>query len=131
MYTLFSPSFCKIYFWLHLEACRVLFPQQGSNPYPLLWKCGVRTTGLPGKFLLSLIFRLKVNFRPQTTFPNKAQKVIFYHLYSKSYWQCHRKRDLKMQFTLPLNRLVFSNCSSESKIVGPDNRKKYQVHIKL
>lgn len=26
-----------------------LFPLQGSNPHLLLWKCGVLTTGFPGK----------------------------------------------------------------------------------
>ena len=30
------------------------FPDQGSNPCPLQWKCGVLTTGLPGNS--SLIF---------------------------------------------------------------------------
>ena len=28
-----------------------LFPDQGSNPGPLPWKCGSLTTGLPGKSL--------------------------------------------------------------------------------
>ena len=31
-------------------ACRVLVPGKGLNPCPLQWKCGVLTTGLPGKF---------------------------------------------------------------------------------
>ena len=30
---------------------RSSFPNQGSNPRPLEWGCGVLITGLPGKFL--------------------------------------------------------------------------------
>ena len=29
-------------------ACGILVPQPGLNPFPLHWKCGVLTTGLPG-----------------------------------------------------------------------------------
>ena len=33
---------------------RDLFPDQGSNPGPLHWECGVLTTGPPGKSLYSI-----------------------------------------------------------------------------
>ena len=33
-------------------ACRILAPGQGIKPVPLQWKCGVLTTGSPGKSLL-------------------------------------------------------------------------------
>jgi len=35
----------------HIES---LLPNQGSNPYPLLWKLRVFTTGLPGKLHFSI-----------------------------------------------------------------------------
>ena len=34
------------------------FPNQGSNPNPLQWQCGVLTTGLPEKSLISFYFFL-------------------------------------------------------------------------
>ena len=40
-------------FWgaaLH-AACKIIIPNQGSNPCPLQWKHGVLTTGWPGKSL--------------------------------------------------------------------------------
>ena len=37
------------FFWLHHSRCRILVPDQGSNPRPLQWKRGVLTTGPPGK----------------------------------------------------------------------------------
>ena len=33
------------------HACRIQFPDQGSNPGPLHWECGVLPTGPPGKSL--------------------------------------------------------------------------------
>ena len=33
-----------------------LFPEKGSNPFPLQWQCRVLTTGLPGKSHKSFVF---------------------------------------------------------------------------
>ena len=35
-----------------------LFPYQGSNPWPLQWKHGVLSTGLPGKYHMLANFEL-------------------------------------------------------------------------
>ena len=35
--------------WPCHAACGILVPPPGSQPHPLLWKCSVLTTGLPGK----------------------------------------------------------------------------------
>ena len=35
----------------HHTGCEILVPQQGLNPCPLQWKCGVSTTGPLGKTL--------------------------------------------------------------------------------
>ena len=29
--------------------CEILVPNQGLNPWPLHWECGVLTTGTPGR----------------------------------------------------------------------------------
>ena len=34
---------------LLVAACGIQFPDQGSNPGPLHWECGVLATGPPGK----------------------------------------------------------------------------------
>ena len=39
----------SFFFQPHCAACGILVPDQGSKPYPLHWKCGVLTPGLPGK----------------------------------------------------------------------------------
>ena len=42
----------KIFIWLHwalVAAWGIQFPDQGPNPGPLHWKCGVLATGPPGK----------------------------------------------------------------------------------
>ena len=62
----FSPvlSF-SLFLFLSLSPSSMqdLFPNQGSNPCPLLWKHGVLTTGPPGKFLLPhYIFFKFLNF---------------------------------------------------------------------
>ena len=44
-----KSSFFFKFFWLHLGACRILVPDQGSNPHPLHWKSRVLTAGAPGK----------------------------------------------------------------------------------
>ena len=38
------------FFWPYLAACRI--PNQGANPHPLQWKCGILTTGPPENQLL-------------------------------------------------------------------------------
>ena len=38
-----------LYFWLHHTAFQIFVPQPVSNLWPLQWKHGVLTTGLPGK----------------------------------------------------------------------------------
>ena len=48
-------------------ACGILVPDQGWNPCPLQWKCGVLTTGLPGNsppifFNLSMLLFLSHHF---------------------------------------------------------------------
>ena len=43
------------------------FPNQGSNPCTLCWKCGVLTTGPPGKSQKCFLFKnLKSRARQQT-----------------------------------------------------------------
>ena len=44
----------KNVFWPSCMACGILVSDQGSNQHPLQWKCGVLTTGLPGKSLLQI-----------------------------------------------------------------------------
>ena len=39
------------FFWLCFLVCGILVPQPGIEPVPLQWKCGVSTTGPPGKSL--------------------------------------------------------------------------------
>ena len=43
----------SFFFWPPCIACGILVPNQGSNLYPLQWKCGVLTTGLPGNFQIT------------------------------------------------------------------------------
>ena len=47
---IFTSEIKYIIFWITFgqAACRILIPQQGSNPSPLQWKCGVLTTGPQG-----------------------------------------------------------------------------------
>ena len=62
MFSIFSNKvFTKIFFNIlaHHEACGILFPNQGSNPYLLHWKCRVLTTG-PGNSLAIKYFWIKV-----------------------------------------------------------------------
>ena len=39
-----------------IVACRIQFPDQGSNPGPLNWECRVLATGPPGKSLSYLFY---------------------------------------------------------------------------
>ena len=60
-YTFFTPALTTLLYgpWLnfsfyfgHTSWCvEFQFADHGSNPHTLQWKCGVLTTGLPGKFL--------------------------------------------------------------------------------
>ena len=50
--------FILICFYFFIMPCGMgesLFPDQGSNPWPLHWMCGVWTTGLPGKSLYNVL----------------------------------------------------------------------------
>ena len=50
-FVFFPPVFgCTVW---HVES---LFPEKGSNPFPLQWQCRVLTTGLPGKSHKSFVF---------------------------------------------------------------------------
>ena len=49
--------FFFFFLWLHYAAYGILVPQQGSNPRPLHWKCGVLTTGPPGKSHKGFFFK--------------------------------------------------------------------------
>ena len=40
------------FFFLALSHVGSLFPNQGSNPFPLHWKCRLLTTGPPGKVMI-------------------------------------------------------------------------------
>ena len=60
-------AFLLFYFLLYHAACRILVPQPEMEPRPLQWKCGVLSTGLPGKFLFAFFFffwcqKLRVNY---------------------------------------------------------------------
>ena len=53
--------FFNIYLFIWLlpllvVACGIYFPDQGSNPGPLHWECGVSTTGLQGKSLSLFLY---------------------------------------------------------------------------
>ena len=53
------PSFSlSIYIFLALpnNTWDLKFPDQGSNPSPLHWKCRILTTGPPGKFLSNISY---------------------------------------------------------------------------
>jgi len=45
----FLLFFILFIFWPCQVTCEILVPDQGSNPCPLNWQCGVLTTGPPGK----------------------------------------------------------------------------------
>ena len=59
---LWSPLFFILFNYLAvlgLAACGIQFPEQGMNPGPMHWECGVLATGPPGKSLwLPLITNL-------------------------------------------------------------------------
>ena len=57
LWHLASLFFCFCFFWPLCKACGILVPWPGIES-PLHWKCGVLTTGLPGKSLASLYINL-------------------------------------------------------------------------
>ena len=60
-----SFFFFSLFVWLHwvlvasygilAEACRIYFPDQGSNLDPCIWEQRVLVTGSPGKSLVPLL----------------------------------------------------------------------------
>ena len=54
-----SLLFFFSFFLPHCAACGVSVPRPGIEPCPLMWKCRVLTTRLPGKSCLSLLFLAK------------------------------------------------------------------------
>ena len=51
-------------------------PSQGSNPWPLQWKCGILTTGPPGKS--PYLFSFMAFFSPQSCLQRIHRGLVFY-----------------------------------------------------
>ena len=66
------------------------FPEQGSNPHSLLWKCGVLTTGPPGKsILVSLGTAKESDDMSLTELANLAKSKTFKFTYKITRAQCN------------------------------------------
>ena len=80
-----------LFFWPRCMACGILVPWPGmeSNPWPLQWKHGVLTTGLPRKSLKALI---KQSFLlVPIYFPNKQKEIS--HLPGKDHFDYFTERN--------------------------------------
>ena len=76
-----------LFIWLHwvlVVAYGIQFPNQGLNPGPLPWHCGVLATGPPGKFPKCLLNESKVNLKTMS-FKDCFSKRMFFGVEESSF----------------------------------------------
>ena len=74
---------------LLVATCGIQFPDQGSNPGPLHWECGVLATGSPGKFLSASFMACTVldfHFSQELLL---GDELLILNLEKLSVWQTH------------------------------------------
>ena len=59
----------------HPVAFGILVPQPGIKPMPLLWECGVLTTGPPGKSLTGIFERAFKRLLVDKNFPPRPETL--------------------------------------------------------